>query len=391
MYANVLAPTPGLTRGALYNITSIAEERRTLSAGLRVFGVHFLLYLATLIGAIAPLPASLNLVFAIANGVFIALLFIIGHDAAHGSFVPGRSWNVWLARIAFVPCVHGASLWRVIHNEHHHARTNLKGVDGVWAPMSPDEYQSSSPIRRLLERVYRGPAGPLIYYYIAFWIHRVLFPLAPELRKEWRRHVPDTAFAFVGLICTLAAIAAIGKTLTPERPLWIVLLTGWAIPFAVWNYLMGFTIYLNHTHPSIPWFDDEDSWLRLRGHAPDTASIVMPVNLVPLYTKVMAHTSHHAQIRIPVYLLPEAEAELRKAFPRLLEYRLSVGTYRAIYRKCKLFDYNRMCWTGFDGVPTAWPLRGAVQDQRNAITPLQSSLRHCGSARECDSATPALR
>jgi omega-6 fatty acid desaturase (delta-12 desaturase) len=354
-----LKPTPGLSGTTLHNITAIAEEKRKLSRGAGVFSVHFSFYVATLIAAIAPLPVALNLVFSIANGVLIALLFIIGHDAGHNSFVPGRLWNRWFARIAFVPCVHGVSLWRVIHNEHHHARPNLKGVDGVWAPMSPEGYKRASPMRQFLERVYRGAAGPVVYYYIAFWIHRVLFPLAPELRKEWCRHLPDSAFAFTGLIFTLAMIGVSGQALTPDRPLWLIFLTGWVIPFAVWNYLMGFTIYLNHTHPSIPWFDNEESWRRFRALAPDTASVVMPVNLVPLYTKVMAHTSHHVQTRVPVYLLPEAEEELKKGYSRLLEYRLSVGAYRSIYKTCKLFDYERMCWTGFDGVPTAWPFHSS--------------------------------
>ena len=359
MNAFSLTQIPGLAESTLHKMTFVAEEKRTLSKGLRVFAVHSGLYFATLFGAVLPLPVVINLVFSIANGVFIALLFIIGHDAGHNSFVPGARWNRWLGRIAFVPCVHGASLWRVIHNERHHARTNLKAVDGVWAPMSPEEYNRASQSRRLLERIYRGPAGPLIYYHIAFWIHRVLFPLAPEVRKEWRRHMPDSVFAATGLVVTLAVIVATGRALTPERSAWLILVLGWIIPFSVWNYLMGFTIYLNHTHPSITWFDDESSWRRLRNLAPDTASIVMPVNLVPLYTKVMAHTSHHVQTRIPVYVLPEAEAELKKAYPRLLEYRLSLAAYRSICKACKLFDYRRMCWTDFDGVATSWPLREA--------------------------------
>jgi omega-6 fatty acid desaturase (delta-12 desaturase) len=360
MNSIVLMPKRNPSQAALRNITALSDESRSLRKGLNAFAVHFALYLATLAVALAPLPIALNLIFALTNGVFIALLFIIGHDAGHNSFVPGRAWTRWLGRIAFVPCVHAASLWRVIHNEHHHGRTNLKGVDGVWAPMTLDEYKRAPPVRRWLERIYRGPAGPLVYYYLAFWIHRVLLPLAPEVRKEWRRHLPDSAFVLAGFLLTLSAIVIGGKTFAPERALWLVLLIGWGIPFAVWNYLMAFTIYLNHTHPLIPWFEDETSWRQYRSLAPDTASVKMPVNIAPLYTKVMAHTSHHVQTRVPVYVLPEAEAELRKGYPRLLEYALAIGAYRYICKTCKLFDFERMCWTDFDGVPTAWPLRTAL-------------------------------
>jgi len=357
-----LTPAQGPSETVLQDIAALAARRRTLREGIEVFVIHFELYLVTLVGAVAPVPLWVNLAFAIANGVFIALLFVIGHDGSHGSFVPGRSWNLWLSRIAFLPCVHAASLWRVTHNKRHHARTNLKGVDGVWAPMSPQEYRAAHPLRRWLERIYRGPAGPLIYYYGEFWIHRVLLPLASEVRRDWKRHAPDSAFALAGFFLTLTAIALAGNLLVPERPLWLVLLIGWAIPFAIWNYLMAFTIYLNHTHPSIPWFNDEKAWLAHRGMRGDTASVIMPITIAPLYTKVMAHSVHHAQPGVPVYALPEAEALLKQGFGGMVEYTLSLGAYRSIYKSCKLFDFDSMCWTDFDGNPTALPLQGAATE-----------------------------
>ena len=328
------------------------NDKRSLRTGLRLLATHYALYLVTLAGALVPVPIPVAIACAIANGVFIAMLFIIGHDGAHGSLVPGRFWNLWLARIAFVPCAHSVSLWRVIHNRRHHARTNLKGVDGVWAPMSKDEYDRAHPLRRWLERVYRGPFGPGVYYYIEFWIHRVLLPLAPEVRGQWRRHLPDSLFALAALGFTLASIIIIGKTFVPDRPLWLLLLIGWAIPFTVWSYLMAITTYLNHTHPSIAWFDDEPLWTRHQGNILGTAHVRMPIN-IPLYTKVMAHTAHHDQTTTPVYALLEAQSALKELYGEVIDYRLTLAAYRKVYRACKLFDFQRMCWTDFEGVPTA--------------------------------------
>jgi omega-6 fatty acid desaturase (delta-12 desaturase) len=279
-------------------------------------------------------------------------LFIIGHDGAHGAFVPEKKLNLWIARFAFVPCAHSVSLWRVIHNKLHHGRTNLKGVDGVWAPMSKAEYDAASPWRRLLERIYRGPFGPVIYYYGEFWIHRVLLPLAPEVRGRWKHHLPDSIFVVAALVLTWTGILIAGSALAPERPLWLLFLMGWAVPFAVWNYLMAFTTYLNHTHPAIGWFDDEAVWSRYQGNLIDTAYARMPINIAPLYTKVMAHTAHHHHTGTPVYALPEAQAELRNSYGQLIEYTLTLSAYKKIYRACKLFDFERMCWTDFDGVPS---------------------------------------
>ena len=328
-------------------------DRRSLRTGLSVLAAHYAFYGVTLIGALAPLPLAVNILCGIANGVAIALLFIIGHDGAHGGFVPSRRLNSWIARFAFVPCVHSVSLWRMIHNRLHHGFTNLKGKDGVWAPMSKEEYDAAHPTRRWLERVYRGPFGPLVYYYGAFWIHRTLLPLAPEVRSEWRRHLPDSLFVLGAFALTLLFVGVVGKAFAPERTLWQIFLIGWVIPFAVWNYLMAFTTYLNHTHPSILWFDDEKIWERYRGNLMDTANVIMPVNIAPLYTKVMSHPAHHRNMKTPVYALPDAQAELDATFGKQVEYVLTPGSYRKIYRACKLFDFKRMCWTDFDGVPTA--------------------------------------
>jgi omega-6 fatty acid desaturase (delta-12 desaturase) len=335
-------------------IAAGADDPRSLVRGLNLFAVHVALYLATLIFAIADFDLPVNILFGAANGVFIALLFIIGHDANHMCFVPDRWWNRWLGRLAFIPCVHSASLWRRTHNDMHHQRTNLKGVDCVWTPMSKAEYDAASPARRWLERVYRGPFGPLIYYYGTFWLYRLVLPLAPETRRQWKRHLPDSIFVVSGFAFTIAAIGLAGHWLAPHRPLWLVYLTGWVLPFAVWNYVMALTIYLNHTHPTIPWFSDERMWSFHRGNVLGTVHIKLPRWLAPLYSDALAHTAHHADVSLPVYELPAAQAKLKETFGAdLQEYSLSFAEYQKIYTACKLFDFARMCWTDFDGMPTA--------------------------------------
>jgi omega-6 fatty acid desaturase (delta-12 desaturase) len=336
------------------------EDPRSLQRGLEIFAVHVLLYFATLAGALANFPLAVNLLFAVANGVFIALLFIIGHDGCHSSFVPQRSWNIWLARLAFVPCVHSASLWRRTHNDMHHQRTNLKGIDHVWAPMSKAEYDGASVLRRWLERVYRGPFGPVIYYYREFWLYRLVLPLAPEMRANWRRHLPDSVFVLTGFAFTLIGIGTLGAALAPFRPLWLTFVLGWGIPFAVWNYVMGLTIYLNHTHPNVPWFKDESSWSFHRGNVRSAVYIRFPRYLAPLYSDVLAHTAHHAKVSLPVYALPAAQAKLMATYEsEIQEYPVSLSEYKKVYTACKLFDFERMCWTDFAGVPTAatWAAR----------------------------------
>jgi omega-6 fatty acid desaturase (delta-12 desaturase) len=69
--------------------------------------------------------------------LWIARLFVIGHDACHGSYTPNKTLNKWIGRIAFLPSLTPYSLWEVGHNLAHHGFTNLKGRDYVWTPYSP--------------------------------------------------------------------------------------------------------------------------------------------------------------------------------------------------------------------------------------------------------------
>src|SRR6202000_400780 len=116
---------------------------RSLARGLTLFAPYFAFYAATLAGALSALPVAVCAAFGVANGVFIAMLFILGHDCCHGSLLPGRGWNRWLGRVASLPVRHSASLWRLAHNQRHHGGTNLKGFDPVWAPMSLQAYRAA--------------------------------------------------------------------------------------------------------------------------------------------------------------------------------------------------------------------------------------------------------
>jgi len=347
--------------------STVAAATRTRSdaRGLRVFGLYFGLYLLTLVDAIAPFPIIVNLFFSVLNGVMVAMLFIVGHDGCHGALVRSRPLNLWLGRICFIPLGHSVSLWRHAHNGMHHRRNNVRGVDPVWTPMSPQDYRSASGIRRQLERIYRSAAGPIFYYYGAIWLPWMLLPLKPHARARWARHLPDSLIASFGFLSVGLAIAYLGHWLTPQRPLWLVLTFGWAIPFAIWNYLGAVSFYLNHTHPDIPWFADEKAWRSRSGPVRGTAHVTIPFgDVLPLYAAAMAHPAHHHAALVPAFDLPESQAALAAQHPHeTTHYALTLAEYRRIVRTCKLYDYERMCWTDFSGNPTTGCLLPAQTGQ----------------------------
>lgn len=351
-------PQTWLTKAERAEVT-----RLSLARGMGLLILYFGLYYATMVGAVASLPVYASFIFAVLNGVMIGMIFIIGHDCAHRAYVPGRRLNWWLGRLTFIPCAHSISLWDVVHNRTHHARTNLKGVDYVWAPMSKAEYDACSPWRRFMERIYRGPFGPVVYYYPKFWLSKLVLPLAADSRPEWRRHLPDSVFVLLALVATIALVIGLGHWLAPERPMWLTLTLGWGIPFAVWNYMMAFSIYIQHTHPRVPWFDNEAEWSFYNGNIRGTTHVDFP-KFAALLRDVHAHPAHHALPSIPVYHLPEAEEKLLDSFgDDVVRYRLTPSAYLSVCRKCKLYDFRNHVWTDFDGIPTSERTLPVISDK----------------------------
>jgi len=96
----------------------------------------------------------------------IVRLFLIGHDACHGSFFKSQLLNDIFGRVAFLPSMTAFSLWDVGHNVAHHGFNNLKGRDQVWAPYSKEEFDALPRYRQVLERIYRSGAGWGLYYFL---------------------------------------------------------------------------------------------------------------------------------------------------------------------------------------------------------------------------------
>lgn len=322
-------------------------------AGGAILAAHLLFYAATLVGAVADLPLWANLVSAAANGLAIGLLFVIAHDAVHLSLVPGAFWNRVIARVVLTPHLHSASLWELGHNRSHHRKTNYRAIDYVWAPSTLEEYRRMRPFRRFVERVYRGPLGPLFYYQAEIWFKRMLLPLSKDARGEWRRHVLDSVYIFTAGAALIAFIALLGETLAPKRSLIATLALGYLIPFLIWGYLGGVTFYLQHTHPLTPWFNDAKDWTYFRGVIRGTIHARHVIRGAPIYSFVMEHNAHHSLPTIPVYKLPAAQAMVKKAYPgQFVDYEFNWREYAQIISACKLYDFKNRQWTDFSGKPT---------------------------------------
>ena len=304
---------------------------------LGLFAADCVMYAGFTALAAAHVPIALRIAAGLAAGVLLAVLFVVGHDACHGSFTSRRWLNAAIGRIAFLPTLTPYSAWELSHNLTHHVYTNLKPLDYVWTPLSKDEYDALPRWRKKLERIYRHPLGLALYYPVEIWSKRLLFrPFKP-------RYIADSA------LCS-GAFLLIGGLVARQGFAAVVFALAW--PFAVWSWLMSWALLAQHTHPRIPWFDDEREWRAAQAQGSVTVHVIAPGPLNFMLHRIMEHTAHHLDVTVPLYHLAAAQADLERQCEELVVERWTPRSFLAQIRSCKLYDYAGRQWLDFEGNPT---------------------------------------
>lgn len=321
---------------------------RTTAWAFVLLAFDYSLLLALLAATVWLTAVWAKLLAGMAAGFVIGRLFIIGHDACHQSLTPHRRLNKWLGRIAFLPSLTPYSLWDAGHNVVHHGYTNLKGVDFVWAPLTPAEFAALPAGQRLLYRIYRSGFAPGLYYLIEIWWKREFFPSSRHMPTRRPIFVKDSALvaafgvAWIGLMAWLAS--ATGQSL------WLTLLMGFVVPFFFWNSMIGFVVYVHHTHTRVSWHDDKAAWTRAQPFVSTTVHLTFPLKIGAVLHHIMEHTAHHVDMSIPLYRLKQAQARLEELLPqRIVVQPFSWRWYFHTARECKLYDFARQSWTDFTG------------------------------------------
>ena len=312
------------------------------------------LFLTCLATAVFAGHGLIQLLAGAVTGLVISRLFILGHDACHQSFTPHRRLNRWLGRLVFLPSLTPYSLWEVGHNVVHHGYTNLRGFDFVWQPKSLEEYRALSAPRRALERVYRSGWAPWLYYVVEIWWSRMFFPNKRTMPTRRAVFTWDgllvSAFALVWLGALVAAAAA-----TQQSAVWLIGV-GFVLPLLVWNAMIGFVVYVHHTHPGIAWYEDKASWSASQPFVSTTVHLTFRSAMGSVLHHIMEHTAHHVDMSVPLYRLKEAQALLeRRLAGAIVIQPFSWRWYAATARGCKLYDFKARRWTDFAGRPSPVP------------------------------------
>ena len=297
-------------------------------------------------------PWQVRLAMALPLTLLSSRLFTLAHDAGHGSFATSRTVNAVVGRLALVPSVHVFGLWR-FHHDAHHRYTNLRGRDFVWTPLSAAEYAALSRPRRALHRLYRhgsgGGLGP--HYSIEIWAPRMLWPRRHSAPSRRAPLVADTVLLYVLLIALAVSawrfVSIIDAGRAADAGFWasaVALL--FLVPLIGTHWLIGFVIYLKHTHPDIVWYDDPAEWARHRVQLEGSAGVRFdgPRHLL-LPRRILNHTVHHLDPGVPLRSLEPAQRDLLARRPDdVVSWDWSARHFREILTRCKLYDYEARRW-----------------------------------------------
>jgi omega-6 fatty acid desaturase (delta-12 desaturase) len=339
------------TRSLFNTLPALRRERSTLF-GITIFAFCTAAWLLTL-AAVVLLPLWLSIPASFANAITVAMLFIVAHDAAHGTLVSSLRMNRVIGILAFLPSLHPLTGWKRSHNAKHHLWTNLKGEDPGYPPFSLTEYRDLPPTRRFLERFYRSWAGIGFCYFVELYWKRMLFPTReymPSQRGELRL---DRAIIALFLIAEVVGVYCVSVAVNRPLPL---LFTIYAVagPYCVFLWLTGFVTYQQHTNAEIPWFDRKSDWSYFQNQVAGTVHMDFPPLLNVFFLNVLEHSAHHVDPMIPLYNLDKSQQVLETAYPGTIKIigwspRVLLTTLKC----CKLYDYREHRWLDFNGKPTS--------------------------------------
>src|SRR5205085_5560578 len=110
---------------------------------------------------------------------------------------------------------------------------------------------------------------------------------------------PVPAVCWIGGLIMAASLA--GQSVP------LVLAAGFAVPLLFWNAMIGFVVYVHHTHVEVVWHDDKKAWAAAQPFVSTTVHLTFRHRIGALLHHIMEHTAHHVDMSVPLYRLKEAQ------------------------------------------------------------------------------------
>jgi omega-6 fatty acid desaturase (delta-12 desaturase) len=279
-------------------------------------------------------------------GLAVVALFILAHDAAHGALFKSSRLNYVLGQLMMLPSLHVYEAWVLGHNRLHHGHTVRGGGDFVWHPLTREQYDELSLLRKLRHRIEWSWLGGGLYYLREVWWDKMIRLTPPRkwesaINRDWWIVVVFFAAATLGLG---AAGTLHYGTLGGGLWVWFKLLI---VPWILFNYAIGITVHIHHIGQDIPWHTRHE-WNKFKGQVEGTTIHHVPRWLDFFLHNIFLHVPHHVDMRIPFYGLPAAAEAIKTRFGDVVrEHPLKLSDYLRNVRRCKLYDFDRRVWSSY--------------------------------------------
>ena len=147
------------------------------------------------------------------------------------------------------------------------------------------------------------------------------------------------------VLLSVAGLAWLGATTTGTvgGTVWLLARVV-LIPWIGLMYVFGSFVHVHHVSPEIRWWKKAE-WTKFKAQMEGTTVLRAPMGTNFFIHWIMVHVPHHVDMRIPMYNLEAAAAEIEKAFPGTVhEGPLRFHDYVSNTRQCKLYDFDAGRW-----------------------------------------------
>ncbi len=340
---------PKQREGSLNDVRAIIPEhcyRRSAGRAWLALVQAAVLYVLPLVGLALTDRWYVLVPLWVLAGLAVSGLFVLGHDASHGALFESRRLNRMVAQVCMAPSAHVEAAWDLGHNRIHHGYTTRQGFDFVWHPATPEEYRSMGRLARARHRVEWSFLGSGAYFLRTVWWQKMWRFNAPGKRHD--AIVRDKIVLGSVMVAVTAATVLVGAlTGGWVQAVWLPVKL-FVVPFLLFIHIIGWTVYVHHVDPQIRWWTRKE-WTQFHGQMDSTT--VLRVNRVAnrlWFHNIFVHVPHHVDVRIPFHQLPAAADAIRAAFPDTVRIgRLSLRSYVAAAKACKLYDFEAGRWSTY--------------------------------------------
>lgn len=259
-------------------------------------------------GAIAAKNPAVWALYAAVQGTLFWSLFVVGHDAGHGSFSNSKLLNSIIGHICHASILVPFHGWRISHRTHHSNHGHIEN-DESWVPPTKS-LVNEMDIGAKLGR-FNGLVMLIAYPFYLFlrspgkkgshWL-----PSSSLFVPGEARQVLTSTASCLGMLGVLGGVAAkFGMAFLAKTYL---------APLVVFYMWLDFVTYLHHTDPEVPWYRGS-AWNYMRGGLSTRDHDYGIVNKV--HHDIGTHVVHHLFPQIPHYNLCAATEAVK---PVLGEY-----------------------------------------------------------------------